>query len=482
MMKKTYIAVALLLAGAVASVAQDAEVLPAQSSTSSPAVINTARTNVIVENKTAELSKSNLTVSMDINLTNLKMKRKNRIILTPIVKDESSRVTMPVVVVNGRRQHIEYQRYGHKAYGNDVTEVLRKKGKVQSVHYAAVVPAESWMSNCDVVVNEDLCGCGKLEDNNECYVWPIRTPMVVYMRPEVKPKTYELNGSAYIDFPVNRIELYPDYHRNPAELEKIVSTINKVREDDKVTITNIEICGFASPESPYDHNDYLAANRAKTLKDYVRNLVKLDDRLFSVSHVAENWEGLRKFVDESALAHRTQILELIDSYMDPDTKEARIKSLYPSDYSYMLSQYYPLLRRSDYTITYTVRPFNVDEAREIFRTSPEKLSIEELCFVAQACDPESEEFQEIFEFAVHLFPNDPTANLNAACMEIERGDYESAEKHLAKAEDTPYVWNARGVIAYHRGDIETALALYKRAADAGLEGAATNLANLNHRY
>ncbi len=492
MRKKTYIAMALLMMGAVAH-AQDemvdviGETAPVAGEETHAILQNTTETHVsngiVVENKTADLTGNNLTVSMDIVLDNLEMKKKQRIILTPIVKGEDAQVTMPEVVVNGRRQDIEYQRHGHKDYDEDaVTEVRRKKGTEQSVHYTAVVPSEPWMRNCDIVMNEDLCGCGKLQENDEDLIWPIRTPMVVYMRPDAKPKTYELKGSAYIDFPVDKIELYPEYHRNPAELQKIVGTIEKVREDKNITINNIEICGFASPESPYAHNDYLASNRAKTLKDYVRNLMQLDDNLFTVSHVTENWEGLRKFVEGSTLEHRAEILELIDGDMEPDAKEARIKSLYPSEYSYMLSEYYPWLRRSDYTITYTVRPFSVDEAREIFHTNPAQLSMEEMYLVAQTCDPESEEFHEIFETAVHLFPDDPTANLNAACMEIERGDYDAAEKHLAKAGDSPYVWNAQGVMAYNRGDVEAAEALYKRAADAGLEGAATNLYNLNRRY
>ncbi len=481
MRKKTYLAMALALVGAVAYAQEEVveEAVQAVPDSEGPGLVENG---IRIENKTVELSKDYLTVSMDIVLDDLRMKGKNRIILTPMVRGEDEQVTMPEVVINGRRQDIEYQRHGHKTYGEDVIEIRRKNGTEQSVHYTEVLPSEPWMRDCDVVVNEDLCGCGKLEENNEYIIWPIRTPMVVYMRPDAAPKTYELKGTAYIDFPVDKIELYPEYHRNPAELQKIVGTIEKVREDKNVSINNIEICGYASPESPYKHNDYLAENRAKTLKDYVRDIVNLGDNLFSVSHVAENWEGLRNYVEGSELEHKAEILSLIDTDMDPDKKEAEIKAKYPSEYKYLLENCYPYLRRSDYTITYTVRPFSVDEAREIFHTNPGQLSMEEMYLVAQSCDPESEEFHEIFEMAVLLFPDDPTANLNAACMEIERGDYEAAERHLAKAGDNPYVWNAQGVMAYHRGDVEAAEALYRRAADAGLEGAAENHLKLTSRY
>ena len=36
-------------------------------------------------------------------------------------------------------------------------------------------------------------------------------------------------------------------------------------------------------------------------------------------------------------------------------------------------------------------------------------------------------------YAVRLFPDDETANLNAACTDLQKGDLVTAEKHLAKA-------------------------------------------------
>ncbi len=473
MNKMRYIAIALLLGAASTTV------LAKERKDSIPLVGN----DIVIENKSVELTPSTFTVSMDLNLTDLKMKSSRRIVLTPMVKGEGGNMEfMNQIVINGRRQDIEYKRKGHRKYDEDIVEVRRKNNTEQTVHYTAVLPSESWMQNCDVVIDEDLCGCGDILGNEKIPVWSMRTPVVAFERPEAAPKTYELKGSAYIDFPVDKITLYPEYHRNPAELQKIVGTIDKVQEDKNVTINHIDICGFASPESPYKHNDYLAENRAKTLKDYVRNIVQLDDNLFSVSHVAENWEGLRDFVEKSELEHKAEILALIDEDIDPDKKEAEIKRTYPQEYRYLLDNCYPYLRKSDYTITYTVRPFSVDEAKEIFKTNPGQLSMEEMYLVAQTLEPESEEFHEIFETAVHLFPNDPTANLNMACIDIERGDYEGAEKYLAKAGDTPYVWNAQGVIESKRGDNAKAKELFQKAADAGLETAKTNLENLEIEY
>ena len=101
-----------------------------------------------------------------------------------------------------------------------------------------------------------------------------RQPVASFVRPEVEAiKVRHLDKRAYIDFPVDRIELHPDYRRNPEQLDSIIRTINALKEDRNLEVSGINIHGYASPESPYTHNDYLAKNRAKTLTEYVRRMV-----------------------------------------------------------------------------------------------------------------------------------------------------------------------------------------------------------------
>ncbi len=439
---------------------------------------------IAVANKMVEVTPHEMTVTMDIVLDSVKLRSTKRIVLTPVVKGVSEERLLPQVVVNGRRQYIEYRRKGHKKYDDDAIAVRRRNGTEQTVQYSAVLPYEAWMWNSDVIVGEDLCGCGELLGSEAVPVWRVRTPRVAYIRPEAKPKTYDLKGSAYIDFPVDKTTIYPDYRRNPEELQKIIGTIMEVKKDGNITINAVDICGYASPESPYEHNEYLAATRAQTLSNYVKQLVNLDNARFTVSSVPENWEGLRKCVEESSLPNKDAILALIDdeTTYTPDAKEWKIKSTYPDDYAYMLKEFYPGLRRSDYTVNYTIRAFTLEEAKEIYRTDARKLSLEELYMVAQTYETGSEEFMDVFATAVHNFPDDPTANLNAACTEIEHGDIAAAEKYLEKAGDTAEAINARGVVAVQKGDSETAVQMFRAAADAGLEIAKENLEMLDRKF
>jgi outer membrane protein OmpA-like peptidoglycan-associated protein len=114
------------------------------------------------------------------------------------------------------------------------------------------------------------------------------------MRPNAEVvKSREIKGSAFIDFPVNQVVIYPDYRSNSAELEKIMATINSVREDKDVSITSLSIKGFASPEGTYQHNTYLAKERTAALMNYVQNLYHFAPSIVKTNYEPEDWMGLR---------------------------------------------------------------------------------------------------------------------------------------------------------------------------------------------
>ena len=433
---------------------------------------------VKVENLQVIREEGKLVVDLDWNLDSLELEANRRMVFQVVVTDGEHRRVMPWVVVNGRKQQIMYDRHDHKGFEDNTTVVRRKNGSEQTVHYSAVLPDEEWMRNADVVVEEDACGCGDVLGMAQSVIKRLRTPYFAYIRPAVEAqKARHVEGRAYLDFPVDKITLYPEYRNNPRELEKIIATINVVKEDKNTSITGITIHGYASPEDTYAHNTYLAENRAKTLKDYVCELVALPDSLFAVDYTPEDWAGLRAYVDTVGnLRHREEILALIDdAEMDIDVKERSIRARYPEDYQVLLTACYPGLRHSDYVVNYVVRPFTVEEAKELLYTKPQQLSLEEMFRVAQTYDAGTPEFNEVFEIAVRMFPADATANLNAAVSQLQMGNLNAAARYLAKAGGSPEAVHARGVLAMLKGEHEAARAYFREAAAAGVPEAERNL-------
>ena len=436
-----------------------------------------AAKTIKVENLKVEKADGMLVVDMDLNMDSLHLPSNMRLVFTPLVKDKAQERLLPQILVSGRKSDISYRRHGHKDYAADVVAVRRENHTAQTVHYSAVLPYENWMKNSDVEVAEDLCGCNKLMDQERVTLKKFRKPLMPYLKPKAEAaKERKEEGKAFIDFPVDRVELHPDYRKNPTELRKIIETINLVKQDPNTTITHISIHGYASPESPYSHNAYLAAHRAKTLTAYVRNLVDLPDGVFSSGFTPEDWQGLRTYVERSNLEHKQEILALVsDTQLDPDVREARIKQAYPEQYRFMLATWYPALRHSDYVVTYKVKPFSIEEAKRVLKTKPRQLSLEEMFMVAQTYEAGSPEFNEVMETAVRLYPQDETANLNAACARMETGDLAGAKRYLQRAGHGAEALHARGVMAMLEDQTGEARQLLRQAQEAGDSRAAANL-------
>ena len=406
-----------------------------------------ANENIKIENVRVESMGKKVTLAMTVNLDKLKMGANNQFVLTPTIATENGKMEMPKMVISGRRQHIMKQRNERKAKGDEAYVVRRENGKPQQIEYLQSISYDKKLGNYRVSISEDLCGCGDSLGNNQYELAVYQRPKAMFVRPEVvAEKIQELSKRAYIDFPVNRTELNPLYRRNPEQLDSIVRTIDALKADKNITVVGINIHGFASPEGRYESNDRLAQGRAQTLTEYVQRMVKLDKQLFTVSHTAEDWEGLRKFIAGSNMEHKQQILSIAnDASLKEDEREARIKAEYTEEYKFLLAACYPALRHSDYHIKYKIRPFNVDEAKELIKTRPQLLSQNEMFMVAQTYEPGSKEFSEVMEIAVRMYPDDPTANLNAACTRLNAGDAEGAKPYLDKAGNSPEAEAARKI-------------------------------------
>jgi hypothetical protein len=345
------------------------------------------------------------------------------------------------------------------------------------------------MAGADLVIERKVFGCcGKLEEEDCCMLdkYRLYIPEYIYVKPP-KPETRKerfLEGNAYVDYPVSQTVIYPDYHNNAAELAKIRSTIDSVKLDQDVAVTSIFIKGFASPESPYDNNTRLAKGRTEALKEYVESLYHFGEGFIKTDFEPEDWAGLEKYVIASSLPHKQQILDAIRSDRDPDTKEWIIKSQWKEDYRFLLANCYPALRHSDYTIQYEIRSYSTPaEIEAVLRTAPQNLSLEEFYILAQSYESGSEEFNELFETAVRMYPDDPVANLNAANSAILKKDYRSALRNLDKAGNTPEAIYTRGVLEVYMEDNEAAKPYLMEARKLGIAQAEEVLKEISvNRY
>lgn len=428
-----------------------------------------------------------LTVKMNLDLNKLDVDANRAVLLTPRLVNGTDSLDLPAVGIYGRRRYYYYVRNGIGSISGESETIYRASSKPDSVAYNNLAEYEKWMDGATLKFHRSDWGCcheivaeyeGILGRHREAFF-----PELIFVQPKAEiMKSRSLSGSAYIDFPVDQTVIYPDYRRNTTELGKIQATIDSVRNDKDVTITSVWLKGFASPESPYKHNTELAIGRTAALKKHIGQLYHFADSIIQTDYEPEDWAGLRRYVEQSNINYRAEILALIDSDMEPDAKEAKIKRTYPDEYRFMLQNFYPALRHTDYRIDYNIRKFNkVEEIKRIMAEQPQKLSLNEFYLVAGKYEPGTNEFTDVFETAVRMFPNDEIANLNAANAAIRRDDFATARRYLDKAGDSAEAVYARGALAIREKDYDTARRYLGKAKEMGLEKATLTLKELDER-
>lgn len=430
-------------------------------------------------------SGSYMIVDMALNLRGLSVRADRAVVITPRLVNGNDSIDLPSVGIYGRTRYYQYVRSGAGMLTGPDETSYRASECPDSIAYNSIVAYQDWMNGATLSLHRSDYGCCStllshrgtpISLYNEDFF-----PVLVYVTPAAEAtKSRSVQGSAFIEFPVNQTVIDPTFRSNSMELGKISATIDSVRADSDATITQVWLKGYASPEGSYERNRDLAIGRTDALMQYLRRLYSFDAGIISTAHEAEDWDGLRRYVGESQLGHRENILAIIDEETDPDARELAIRRRYPADYAILLRDCYPALRHTDYRIAYIIRSY--DDPAEIYRVmheSPQKLSLNELNLVASQFEPGTEEFSEVFETAVRMFPTDPTANLNAANAAMRRDDLASAARYLTRAGNSAEAVYARAALAIRNKDYDTARSLLTEAQSLGLPQATLTLDELN---
>ncbi len=443
---------------------------------------------VSILNKEVKRAGDYVNVNMDMRLDNLDLKSNRGTVIIPMIVNQGDTAKLPAVEVMGRKRYIYYQRNGKTATQNPLTVEKYKKGEAQTIHYQNRVPYRSWMENSQLVIGQDACGCnqaiveeGLLQRIGDALPGPMKL-CYAYVQPPAEPvKARSEKGTARLQFDLNKATVNTQLANNKSELEKMRKTIDLVKDDPDVHITSITLHGYASPDGSYANNEQLAKNRTKVVYNYLRSIYPVEEKLISFSSTAEDWQGVKDYLAQNDIPQQQTVNGIIASNLSPDAKEKSIATKANEAHRYLIKNVYPQLRRTEYTVNYEVRNFNLEEARNLVKTQPQKLSLNEMYAVANSYEKGSKDYNEVFDVAVKMYPDDKLANLNAANAALDRGDKVSAEQYLKKAGSCAQTDNAYGALAVLNKDYAKAKTYFQKAADTGLEEAKANLQELQKR-
>lgn len=442
-----------------------------------------------------------LYIDMNFILKDVKVRTAHGVDFIPQLVAPANTYNLPKVSVKGKDEYLAYERrlslMSPKEKRKHVAPYLVKKSNKRTndtIRYRYVLPYESWMADAKLNVQRDECGCGEStlmsvqpvidQVTLERILSPyIVNPHFAYVEPKVEVvKSREIQAECFLDFEVNKINIRPEYMNNPWELAKIRVMIDDLKLDPSIKVNRLDIIGYASPEGTLATNKRLSEGRAMALRDYLASRYDFPRNQYHIIFGGENWDGLIDALETLDMDYKNEVLDIIQDIPIEKGRETKLMQLRGGvPYRYLLKNVFPSLRVAICKVNYDIKNFNVDEAKEVIKRRPQNLSLNEMFLVANTYPKGSQEFIDVFETAVRMYPDSEIANMNAATAALSRNDLISAERYLKKMESQEY-WpeynNAMGILTLLKGDYELAEEYLNKARELGLDVATDNLEEL----
>ncbi|WP_029906735.1 DUF3868 domain-containing protein [Prevotella sp. 10(H)] len=431
-------------------------------------------------------------MKFSISSINANLGTQEMVVLTPAVKSATGSIIRefpPIVITGDVRAKALSRALGFGSYEFPVApQLIIKESMTNDIPIMLNMPYSEELHNATLIVKEERIGCACENEYTNEYdlLRPILPPIfnpnynVSYITPpveEVKRRSETYN--ARLNFRLNRYEILRDFENNAAVLAEVDKVINEVRNDKNLTVNEFQITGYASPEGNFNSNMKLSENRAKSFVNYLNSTYNIDPSMIKVDWKGEDWDGLRKVVADLNIADKESVLDIIDNESNIDVRKNKLKQLSGGEtYRMLLRDYYPPLRRNEYTISYIARNFDLNEAKEQIKTKPNLLSLNEMFIVANSYPKDSREFRETFDIATRIYPDSPIARMNTASSALERGETDMAISQL-QGIDLPEAWNNLAIAYIKKKDYERARQYFQRASDAGLGIATENADQLS---
>lgn len=146
-----------------------------------------------------------------------------------------------------------------------------------------------------------------------------------YLRTEVLSRREDV---LKVNYELDSVRLKRSYRQNAQRLDTIVEAVNAMLADTMAQIRVIQIVGLASVEGSVEHNEWLADERGKALKQYIIEHTGVADSVFEVNNGGEAWAELGWQIENADFKGRDAVLRIIsDTTLTQDRKETAIRKL-----------------------------------------------------------------------------------------------------------------------------------------------------------
>ena len=336
---------------------------------------------------------------------------------------------------------------GEKVTGNGSTVLFKPGG---TTTFEMVVPYSDDMAASDITISGKVFkGLKEKKSLPELKIADatIITPLMVkkefkmifeddnYKFEEIKTKNVTINfdrGQSFVK----------DSELNSQNMKEFTNWISTVQANPKITITSINITGYASPDGVENRNQSLSQQRTETVRSAFINIMK-KAKLISLSNNSnyvldpkgEDFIGFEDELGKTNLIPQDQkdlIMRTIQMNTDLDKREKAIKDLGKA-WVELEKDVFPKIRRANIVVNYIEKGLTKDEISQALQNNTSILSIEQLLYAGENIAKDLNQKVKIYELATSNFSSDFRAHNNLGAVLFNQNRMSDAKTSFEKA-------------------------------------------------
>lgn len=429
-------------------------------------------------------------LEMTLLFNNLQLRAQHALRLVPVLISADGQHEQPLEAIQlyGTQRYKVVQRANRlnqvpMVQAGDRLHTYLKDGTTAPYDYTFQLPFQRWMVDSRLRIDAYVAGCANCDAGNEAIYMtmallpaPVWAPRYADALPlPAEAKQYNQHFKAYIQFAQGKHDIRPKLASNAAQLDTVFASLQLLSNDDRLTLTRIDVQGYASPEGRAAYNQRLSEHRAQSFVDYVsRRMPDINRQLFHAEGRGEAWSQLQTLLQEAPLAQADALVQqAIDNPTQADAIDRQLRNL-PIGNT-LMKQYYPRLRHITYSANYHVRSFSIDEGRRLIDTHPHLLSPNELQQVADSYLPDTLQYIAALQKAVKAHPQQSALAYNLATALYKAGRMDDALQCLNGPSPTAPICNLQGILYMQLEQYQQAVSAFQQAIQLGSTEAPDNL-------
>lgn len=298
-----------------------------------------------------------LYLSMDLYLQDYYINSGDSLTLTPIIKAGDKTTALPNVIMMGGNQLF---------FSSDDKDALKQdKNNLTHIIYKTNIPFESWMANAELILStklnqtngvqlynytEKLKGSPAQKSNNFTELLPNTTSSVINENLDndnsIKSITFSLK------YPYKKAMTVA----STKELKELNDIMSNITDNENATLIRIDINAITSIDGTYADNEKLTLEQATAFKSYLQQIYDIPESYFEVKGSSEDWDGLAKLVEDSNMAYKQEVLDIMSKYGIFNGREKELMLLKGGQpYIYMKNNMFPESQKLECKIVFSIR-------------------------------------------------------------------------------------------------------------------------------